>query len=398
MTRRTTRRAEPTTIPVPKGVRPVELVRGVDPWMAAAVAGLLLIGTVMVFSATGIPRADPTNLSFGGVARHALTIAVGLVLLAVCLRLPVRVWSRAAYPLLGAMALLLLAVHIPGVGAKINGARRWIALGPLRVQPAEVAKLVVVLYLAHSLAKKRDLASNFAIGFLPHMIVVGLLVGLIILQPDLGSSVLILATSGLMLFVAGTRVGFLLVSALLVLPVVYHYVSTHPHAAARILVFLEPEAYRRDVGYQLWESLVAIGSGGLFGVGLGAGQQTRHFIPESHNDFIMAVIGQELGFLGVATVIILFGILVVRGFLVARRCGYRFGLLLGFGITAWLGLQATVNIAVTMGLLPNKGLTLPFVSFGGSSMVTSLLAAGILLRLSAEQRVVGPLSGGGRRE
>jgi cell division protein FtsW len=194
----------------------------------------------------------------------------------------------------------------------------------------------------------------------------------------------IYATLGLMMFIAGTKIGFLVLAIVFAIPIAYHYVATHPHASARLLVFLNPEAYKRDLGYQIWESIASFGSGGPFGVGLGAGQQKLHFLPEAHTDFIFSVLGQELGFAGALLTLSLFAILVGRGLWLSAKMPCRFPMFLTFGISTWLGIQALVNMAVALALLPTKGLTLPLVSYGRSSIVVSLIAIGVLLRASAE--------------
>lgn len=371
---------------MPAGVRASELARGIDPILTGAIVFLLGIGTVLVYSASAV-RAQASGDAATFLVRHVASIGIGLVAMAAAIRTPLEKWSRFAYPLLGVAILMLIALFIPGLGRRVNGAVRWLSFGPIAFQPGELAKLAIVVYLAHSLAKKRDKVSSFSIGFLPHVIVTSVVVGLIIVQPDIGTSAVIYATLGVMLFAAGTRVGYLVLAVVAALPVAYHYVATRPHAWARLLVFLKPEAYKKDIGYQVWESLVAFGSGGAFGTGLGAGQQKLYFLPESHTDFIFAVLGQELGFVGVLFVVIAFALIVGRGTWIASRASCRFPMFLGFGIAAWIGMQAVTNMAVATALLPTKGLTLPLVSYGRSSLVVTMLALGILLRVSAERRL-----------
>jgi cell division protein FtsW len=204
--------------------------------------------------------------------------------------------------------------------------------------------------------------------------------------------VIIFAT--LMMFVAGTRIGYLLIAMVLAIPVGFIYVRLKPHAFQRLIVFLDPEAYKSNIGYQIWESLVSFGSGGPFGLGLGQGHQKLYFLPEAHSDFVFAVVGEELGFAGVLLVVSLFVILIGRALTIARRASVRFSMFLAFGIAAWLGCQALINMMVVVALVPTKGLTLPFVSFGGSSMIVGLTAIGVLLRVTAEERA---LAGSGRR-
>lgn len=374
----------PTTVPLPAGVSAGAMARRVDPWLAGAFVVLLAVGAVIVYSASAV-RASQSGAAGGlYLTRHLQSIGLGLLAVLVVLRVPLERWSRYAYHLLGLAFVLLVLVYVPGLGRTVNGAVRWLQLGPLGFQPAELAKLAVVVYLAHSLAKKREQVSSFSIGFLPHVLVTSGFVALIILQPDLGSSVVIYLVLSLMLFVAGTRVGYLALGVVAALPVLLYYVSTHQHAMKRLLVFMNPEPYAHREGYQVMESLVSFGSGQLAGIGLGAGHQKLFFLPESHTDFIFAVIGQELGFVGVLVVILAFVVLVGRGLWLSSRMSCRFPMFLSFGICAWIGVQAGINMAVVMALVPTKGLTLPLVSYGRSSMLITMIAVGVLLRATAE--------------
>lgn len=381
----------PTTMPLPADVAPAEMARTIDPWIASAAIFLVAMGTVLVYSASAFRAESQTGDPSLYLVRHLISIGIGVVCLFVVLRIPIEWWSRGAYPLLIITAILLILLQVPGLGREVNGAVRWLRLGPVSFQPGELAKLSVVVYLAHSLAKKREKASSFSIGFVPHVVITSAIVGLVIIQPDIGTSAVIYATLGLMLFVAGTRIGYLVLAIVAALPVAYSYVATHRHAAARLLVFLDPESYKQGIGYQVWESIVSFGSGGAWGLGLGAGKQKLYFLPESHTDFIFAVIGQELGLVGVVLVIVAFGIVVGRGMWIASKLPCRFPMFLAFGVSSWLALQTAVNMAVVMALLPTKGLTLPFVSYGRSSMVMSLVALGVLLRATSEHRQSSPM-------
>lgn len=378
----------PTIMPVPAHVKGPSLVRLTDFWMLGSSIFLLSLGTVMIYSASAVRAFSQHGNGTRYLLQHLASVFIGLVLLAIVLRVPSEWWSRLAYPLLAVVILALIAVLVPGVGRRANGALRWLVLGPVSFQPSEVAKLAIIVYLAHSLARKRERVSSFSIGFVPHVVVTSLVVGLIILEPDLGTGVVIYGTLGLMLFAAGTRIGYLVLTIVVAVPVAYHYVVTHPHAAARLTVFMNPEAYKHDIGYQVWESIVAFGSGGWTGLGLGAGQQKLYFLPESHTDFIFSVIGQELGFVGVVPVIVAYAILVGRGLWLSSKMTCRFPMFLAFGLSSWIGIQAFTNIAVALALLPTKGMTLPLVSFGRSSIVVMLVGVGILLRLHAEARAV----------
>lgn len=375
----------PTTFTLPSEVSRSRVTRSVDPWLVGATIALLALGTILVFSASAV-RAYGESGGFGAyLTRHVVSIGIGLVGLSVAVRIPVEKWSRVAYPLLAVTLLLLCLVYVPGIGRRVNGAVRWLAFGPVRFQPAELAKLAVVVYLAHSLAKKREKVRSFSVGFLPHVGVAGVVVLLIIGQPDFGTSAIIFAVLGAMMFLAGTKIGYLLASLLAAMPLALVYVASRPHAMARLTVFLNPEAHKTDIGYQIWESLVSFGSGGPAGMGLGAGRQKLYFLPEAHTDFIFAVVGEELGFFGAVVVLALFAVLVGRGLRLAFAARYRFQMFLAFGISTWIAVQALTNMAVVVALVPTKGLTLPLLSYGGSSQIVMLTAIGILLRISAEQ-------------
>lgn len=384
----------PTTLPMPAGVRSAALAKQIDPWIMGATVGLVGIGIVMVYSASAVRAFGSGGESSSFLMRHLFSVALGMLGLTAALRIPTEKWSRYAYPLLLLSFVMLCAVFVPGLGRRVNGAVRWLNLGFMGFQPGELAKLAVVVYLAHSLAKKRERVAIFSVGFVPHVLVTSAMVLLILIQPDFGTSVIIFATLGLMMFVAGTRIGYLLIAMVLAIPVGFIYVRLKPHAFQRLIVFLDPEAYKSNIGYQIWESLVSFGSGGPFGLGLGQGHQKLYFLPEAHSDFVFAVVGEELGFAGVLLVVSLFVILIGRALTIARRASVRFSMFLAFGIAAWLGCQALINMMVVVALVPTKGLTLPFVSFGGSSMIVGLTAIGVLLRVTAEERA---LAGTGRR-
>src|ERR1700687_3554373 len=279
--------------------------------------------------------------------------------MALSLKLGYRKLARLAYPLLVCAVIGLVLVLIPGVGTTVGGARRWVRVLGFSIQPAEIAKLAWVIYLAYSLAKKREKVTLFSIGFLPHLLMAGLLVALCMAEPDFGSSVGIVFLLFVLLFAAGTKLSYLVGSVLLAIPVAYQAIASSPYRLNRILAFLDPWAHRHDVGYQVAESLISIGSGGLFGLGLGDGRQKLFFLPEAHTDFVFSIIGEELGLVGVGAVMGLYGVIVWRGLRASLNAGETFGSYLGFGITGLFGFQAVVNIFVAMGLAPTKSLTLP---------------------------------------
>jgi cell division protein FtsW len=354
-----------------------------DALLLCAVLSLVSLGLVMVYSASAVMAQDKLGDSLYFLNRQLMAAGMGVVAMAVGMKLGWRRLARLAYPLLLVTLVLMVAVLIPGIGTTAGGARRWIRLPGFGLQPAEVAKVAWVVYLSYSLAKKREKVASFSVGFLPHLLLCGLLVGLCMLQPDFGSSVLLVFLLFALLFAAGTKLSYLVGSVLLALPLAYAAIASSPYRMKRVLAFLDPWAHRHDIGYQVAESLMSIGSGGLTGLGLGDGRQKLFFLPEAHTDFIFAIIGEELGLMGVVLLVSLYAIIIWRGIRASLAAPETFGTYLGLGLTSIIAFQATVNMCVAMGLLPTKGLTLPFVSYGGTSLVVLMGAAGVLLSLSA---------------
>jgi cell division protein FtsW len=366
----------PIAQPVPEAAAaPVE-----DPLLLAAVLALVAFGVVMVYSASAVYATQKFGSAAHFLKRDLLWAALGLGAMRVAAATDFGVYRRWSYPLLATAIALLGAVLV--IGVRINGARRWFLVAGLSFQPAELAKLALVIYLAASLARKAEKVRSFTVGFVPHMLVCGLMMGLLLLQPDLGTAVILGVTTLLLLFVAGAKISYIMLAFLAAAPVVYQAIVSTPWRMKRMLAFLNPWLYRYDVGYQITESLISIGSGGAFGLGLGAGKQKLFFLPEAHTDYIMAIVGEELGLVGLCAVALVFGVVVWRGARAALRARDAFGCYLGFGITAMFGLQVLVNLGVVLGSLPTKGLPLPFVSFGGSTLVVDLFAIGILLNIS----------------
>ncbi len=348
-----------------------------------AVLGLMMLGLVMVFSASAVSAAEKLGDPLHYVKRQSLAAIIGLFAMVFAMRLGHRRLEVLAYPILAVALVTLVLVAIPGIGTVAGGARRWIRVGGLSFQPGELAKLALVLYLARSLARKREKILDFAIGFVPHTVVAGTFALLALLEPDFGTAMTLLLLNFTMLFCAGAKVSWLATSVLAGAPAAVYLVVSSEYRMRRILAFLDPWADARGIGYQIAESLMSIGSGGTFGLGLGSGKQKLFYLPEAHTDFIAAVIGEELGLAGILLVIGLFALIIWRGLRAAYRANDAFGAHLATGITALFGVQAVGNLAVVMGLVPTKGLALPFLSYGGTSMVLSLGAAGILLAISA---------------
>lgn len=358
------------------------------PLLFATVLMLTALGVVMVYSSSAIFA----QLRFGDsrhfLVRNLLWVTLGLTAMAVTMRLDYRAYRKFAYPLLGGACFLLLAVLF--VGARRNGAQRWFSAFGLSFQPAELAKLALVIYLAHSLAKKADKVKHFAVGFLPHLVVCGVFMLLLLKQPDLGTAVIIGGVTLILLFVAGANLSYLLLALLSALPVLYHKIVDTPWRLRRILAYLDPWQFRGNYGYQMAASLIAVGSGGFFGQGLGDSKQ-KLFLPEAYTDYILAIIGEELGFCGLLLVLGLFSLFLFAGYRTAWRARDAFGYYLACGITTMLALQAVVNAGVVLGVLPTKGLPLPFVSFGGSTLVIDLAAAGIVLNVSRGEPALAPV-------
>jgi len=283
---------------------------------------------------------------------------------------------------MAATFLLLLAVMIPALSKEVGGARRWLTLGSFSIQPSEIAKFTVILFIAKSMVKRAEKLKSFAYGYLPNLIVLGIFFLLILLQPDFGTAMIISIVAFLMLYAAGIRKKFLAYSVLAVVPFLIAAVMGAQYRTRRILSFLDPWADPSDTGFQAVQSFLAFGRGGIWGLGLGDSRQKLFYLPEAHTDFIFSVIGEELGIIGTLGIIVLFGILIWRGFTNASQAKDIYGTHLAIGLTLLVGVQAFTNMGVAVGVLPTKGLTLPFISLGGSSLLITLLCMGVLLNIS----------------
>jgi cell division protein FtsW len=354
----------------------------VDKWLFLAVAILLAVGVTMVLSTSYLYSQERFADGTYFFRKQLLAIGGGLVALAVCSFLPSTAYRRFAYPLLGLTFLVLVLVLIPGIGVSRGGAQRWLMLQGFAFQPAELAKLALVIYLAHSMAKKEDKIQTFSFGILPHLVIGGVFLGLLLLEPDFGTALILVVLLYLMLFIGGARVRHLLATAFMALPVLIYFMFQAEYRLRRLMTFMDPWREASSSGFQVIQSLIAFGSGQLWGRGLGESRQKLFYLPEAHTDFVYSVIGEELGLLGALGVLALFGIIIARGLQLTARIEEPFDQYLAFGLTALLGLQALVHMGVVMGLMPTKGLVLPFISYGGSAMVINLTSAGILLSLS----------------
>ncbi len=341
------------------------------------IAGL---GIAMVYSASANISLTDHGTPMHYARRQSLFFAMGIGVMYLGALFPHRHLRKLAYPLLVLSFILMVGVMTP-LGAGAGGACRWLTIKGFTFQPSELAKLALVIYLAYSLAAKQEELHHFFIGFLPHALILGILAGFLVFQKDMGTIVIMCCITWAMMFIAGVPLTHLLSIVPLMTPFIYFFVYRVEYRMERILTFIHPWQDPLDAGYQLTHSLKAFGSGGLFGKGIGLGFQTAHYLPKPHTDFIFSVIGEELGLMGVLTTLLLYTLILRRGAAIARSADTFFGSFLAAGITMHLGLQVIINIGVTLGLLPTKGLTLPFVSYGGTSLVMSMAAMGILMNI-----------------
>jgi cell division protein FtsW len=353
-----------------------------DPVLLSAVLLLLTFGVVMVYSASAVYAGARLGDGLWFFKRQALGAGLGLAALLAAMKIGYRRLEALAVPLLAASLLLLVLVRIPGLGHAAGGAQRWMRLGPVTFQPSEIGKLSLVLWLARSLAKKQERIRIFSVGFLPHLIVLGLFAVPLLLEPDFGTAVILSVLTFALLFVAGARTTWLLGLVGALAPIAAILVWRSPYRLQRVLTFLDPWKDPRGHGYQTIESLLGFGAGGSLGVGLGESHQKLFFLPAAHTDFILSIVGEELGFAGVAAVLVLFAVIVWRGLKAAHAASDAFGCYLALGLTLLLSLEAIVNAGMALAILPTKGMTLPFISYGMSSVISSCLAAGILLSIS----------------
>jgi cell division protein FtsW len=354
-----------------------------DGYLLFPVLFLVGIGVVMVYSASSAVALKAHGADNYFLKKQAIFSLMGIVALVICRRVPVRLLRRLAYPLLGLAIVALGAVWIHGLGYTAGGATRWIRVQGFTFQPSELARFAMVIYLAYSLSKKGERVREFAIGFLPHAIMLGIIGSLIMMQPDFGSVVILGAITWTMLFVGGVRVVHLLAPLVLVLPALVWVMFTAEYRLKRWLSFLDPWQYTNDSGYQIVHSLMAFGTGGLWGAGIGQGYQKLFYLPEPHTDFIFSVIGEELGLVGVLLILGLYFLIIWRGVVIARRASDPFGALVAVGLTAAIGIQVGINMGVALGLLPTKGLTLPLLSYGGTSLVVNMAAVGLIMNVGA---------------
>lgn len=386
---RTPKKSEPSTLSAlsAKTVCPWPLPPGgIDLPLLLTVCAMVAFGLLMVYSSSFIYAQERTGDGFALIKKQLLFAALGFAsLLGVC-RVDYRRWKTWGYPVLGVATLLLALVMIPGVGARVGGAQRWIRLGGFNFQPGELAKFALIFFVARQLHLKKDRLHKLVAGVLGNLLIPLPALVLLLAQPDFGTTVMITIVIFAMMFLAGVPKRFLFAAlGLAILAGAYLALGT-PYRRNRVMTFLDPWRDPGGSGFQILQSFLGLHHGGLFGVGLGNGKEKLFYLPEAHNDFIFAVIGEELGFLGVLGVVAAYLFFIHRGLSIAwesfRKYEDTFGMLLASGITLALGLQGFVNMAVVLGLVPTKGLTLPFISYGGSALLIDLFAVGVLLSVA----------------
>lgn len=357
------------------------------PMLVISSVALLAMGVVMISSASMDMAAETMGNSYHYVIRQLMFAGLGCLLALFAVNVPVAWWERSGWLLLG-IGLLSLVLVLTPLGRTVNGSTRWIPFGLFNVQVSEVAKLCLIAYLAGYVVRRRDELLNTWPGFLKPLVVLGLASVLLVIQPDFGATVVLVTAAAGMIFLSGVRLSRFvpLIGTLVVLGAIL--IVTQPYRLKRVVSYLDPWKDQFDSGYQLTQSLIAFGRGDWGGVGLGNSIQKLFYLPEAHTDFIFAIIAEEFGLLGSLLVLSLFTLLVVTGFVIARRAekaGMPFGACFAYGLTLLIGLQAGINMAVSTGLLPTKGLTLPLVSYGGSSLMITCICIGILARVEMER-------------
>jgi cell division protein FtsW len=357
-----------------------------DKWLFLATLALVCTSVVMVYSASAIVALERFQQPYLFVTKQVMWALLGVAVLSLVMRVDYRTYrnERLIWTLLAVVTVLLIAVLFM---RPVNGTRRWFALGGLGIQPSELAKMAVILFIAITLERRMHRVNEIQYSLLPIGIIMSVLVGLILLEPDFGTAVTLVAVAGMMIFAAGVSYRYLIGAALLSLPALYVILMSADYRRRRLTAFLDPWADPLGDGFQIIQSLIALGTGGVFGRGLMAGVQKLFYLPEPHTDFIFAVIGEELGLIGTTVVLACFCVIAWRGMRAAMLAPDSFGAFLALGLTLMIVVQAFVNMSVVVGIMPTKGITLPLVSHGGSSLLINLLALGVLLNISQHATV-----------
>ncbi len=358
-----------------------------DPWLCVPAAALIALGLLMVLNTTYFLGQEKTGDAFHFFKLHLVHIAAGLCVMFALSQLSLAGLRRLAAPLMIVAVILLALIWIPGLGVTRGGARRWVRLGPVLAEPSELVKFAVVFFLADYLERRQERMADFRRGPLPAMIVVGVIAAVVLKQPDFGTTVMLVAILFVMLFAGGARLFDLGRAGACAAAVLALQAVAKPYRMRRLATFADPWRTARGAGFQLIQSLIALGEGGGWGAGLGAGRQKMFYLPQAHTDFVFAVVVEEFGLVGALVVFALFCMILLRGLRIAHEEPEPFASLLAVGLTAMISLQALVNIAVVIGLAPTKGLPLPFLSYGGTSIVMALAALGTLLALARRPAV-----------
>ena len=360
----------------------------VDSIMAAVAIALIGFGVVMVYSSSAVEATTKYHDAQFFLKRQGIYAVLALFAMWLTSRVDYRKLKSLTYPILVVVVGMLVAT-VAGFGHRAGNANRWISVGPIHIQPAELAKLAIVFWLAYSLSKKAERVRSFAVGFVPHLLVSGVLMLLCLKQPDFGSAVVLLFLTFTLLFVAGARVPYIAAFTMLLGLGAAAAVRFENYRYARYVSWIDMDAHRDGLAYQPFQSVMSFGSGGTWGLGLGRGLQVL-YLPEAHTDFISAIIGEELGFIGILGLVVAYLVIVARSVRIALRAADDYGSFLAFGIATLFGVQALTNLAVAMTLLPTKGLTLPLISYGGSSLLVNAAAVGVVLSISRPRREIVP--------
>jgi len=362
----------------------VNLMRNLRISMVCVSFMLIMFGLVMVYSSSAMYAYETFGDSFYFVKRQIIAAIIGLILTVLVMGFDLNKVNRYSKIILFVSVIPLILVLIPGIGRSVSGAKRWIDLGILHFQPSEIVKITVLIYIAGFVSRKNSLMGDLFYGYIPPLAVIGSVLLLIVLEPDFGTALTIGFIGILLLFIAGSKIIHMAFTVLLSFPFLYYLVMSAPYRRRRILVFLNPWADQKGAGFQIVQSFLALGSGGLLGVGLGQSRQKLFFLPASHTDFIFSIIGEELGFVGAIFLISLFAILVWQGIRIAIKIDDCFRKYLVFGIIFTIGFEVIVNLGVVSGLLPTKGLPLPFISYGRTSLIMHMVAIGFVLNAARD--------------
>ncbi len=343
---------------------------------------LVCVGVVMIYSASSIYAYSSVGDSLYFLKRHLIYLAIGFAMMLFAMVYDLKKLQKLSKPIMSASIFLLLLVLIPHIGRETAGARRWFRVGPINFQPSELAKIAIMIYMADLVSRKGIAVKSFFKGYTPAMMILGAVVGLVLLEPDLGTAVTVSLIAFIILYVGGIKPVYIWGSILASMPVLYLLLFRVAYRRKRLMVFMNPWADKRGAGFQIIQSFVALGSGGPFGVGLGQSRQKLFYLPASHTDFIFSIIGEELGFVGVAAILTMFGLFIWQGMKVVFGAIDTFERSLALGIVSLIAIETIINIGVTAGALPTKGLPLPFISYGGSGLIFHLMAVGLLLNVA----------------